>query len=112
MRNLLTDQSNTCFAHAINICEVFYDAFRAGGNSAAEEVIEQLINDGVVIREDLNRVFWSDIGRLKVNPGKISLADCAAIALARAEKCELVTCDHHEMDVLVGTGIVDLLFIR
>jgi PIN domain nuclease of toxin-antitoxin system len=49
----LTDPNNTCFAHAINPCEVYYDIHRTGGEKAAEEAIADLKSLGVVERNDI-----------------------------------------------------------
>jgi PIN domain nuclease of toxin-antitoxin system len=110
--NILVDTKSQIFAHSMNLCEVYYDILRSSGNNVALEALKRLGNDGIQTRADMDEPFWLDIGRLKVNPGSLSLADCIGIALARREQCELLTADHHEMDALVGTGIVDLKFIR
>lgn len=49
---------------------------------------------------------------MKVNPGKISLADCFAPALAIRTGGTLVTSDHHEFDAIVPLGLCPTLFIR
>jgi len=110
--NVLVDSNNQIFAHSLNLCEVFYDTLRTSGNDIALEALKRLADDGIQTRSDMDDPFWLDVGRLKVSPGHLSLADCIGIALARREKCELLTADHHEMDAVVGTGVVDLLFIR
>jgi PIN domain nuclease of toxin-antitoxin system len=99
-------------AHALNVCEVYYDTLRRANATIAVEAIKRLRADGMEVREIMDDTFWMDVGGLKVNPGNLSIADCAGIALARRESAELLTADHHEMDKLVGTGIVSLKFIR
>jgi PIN domain nuclease of toxin-antitoxin system len=108
----LHQTADVCISHALNVCEVYYDALRHGTASEANEMIDSLLEEGLQIREDLDRTFWSDVGQIKVNPGRMSLADSVCIALARREKCKLLTADHHEMDRLVGTGLLDISFIR
>ncbi len=112
IRGLLADTSNEILMHSVNLCEVYYDITRSSGVATAANVITGLYQDGIVARETCDEAFWMDAGSLKVVPGRLSLADCFAIALARRENCELLTADHHEMDKLVGTGLVDLRFIR
>ena len=34
--SLLADPDTVCMAHAVNVCEVFYDLFRSGGEAAAQ----------------------------------------------------------------------------
>ena len=58
VRLLLRDGANTCFAHAINLCEVYYDFHRAAGGQAATAAIQDLINAGFIAREDLDSAFW------------------------------------------------------
>jgi hypothetical protein len=61
---------------------------------------------------DLDDELRMDVRAVKVNHGRLSIANCFAAALARRRDCPLRTADHHEMDALLGTGIVGLRFIR
>ena len=63
------------------------------------------------LREDIDVNFWEIVGRLKVNPGKISLADCFVLALAIRTGATLVTSDH-EFDRIAPLGLCPILFIR
>ena len=108
---LLNDANAVCYAHAVNLCEVFYDSLRATGERQARQAIEDLYSAGVIERRDLSRSFWQSIGRLKAR-GRISLADCFGIALAQHLGGEIVTSDHHELDPLVQLSIVPIRFIR
>lgn len=60
----------------------------------------------------MDPAFWQSVGQLKVNPGKLSLADSFAVALAMRLGATLVTSDHHELDALVPLGLCPILFIR
>lgn len=60
----------------------------------------------------MDEPFWQQAGKLKVNPGKISLADCFALALAIRSGATLVTSDHHEFDRIDALDICPILFIR
>lgn len=106
------DPNSRIFCHALNLCEVYYDTLRAFGESVADEAVALLQADGLEIVGDMPTAFWKDAGKIKVSPGGLSLADCVAIALARQKSCALLTADHHEMDKLVGTGLVELDFVR
>ena len=108
----LADPNNQCLMHAVNLCEVYYDALRDGGASSGDEAIRKAYSAGVEVREDMDEVFWKLIGQLKVSPGKVSLADCFAVALAIKTGGTLVTADHHEMDRIVPLGLCSFLFIR
>ena len=109
--SLLNDPNALCYAHSVNLCEVFYDSLRTKNARQARQVIVDLYAAGVIERRDLSRPFWHSVGRLKAR-GKISIADCFGIALAQKLGGEIVTSDHHEFDPLVSLGIVPILFIR
>ena len=100
-----------CLAHALNLCEVFYDFMRVAGEETALAAIEDLKNAGVIVREDMDRVLWQEAGRIKAK-NRVSLADCFAIALANREVAALISFDHHELDVIAATGICKVTFIR
>jgi PIN domain nuclease of toxin-antitoxin system len=89
---LLQDPNGICYAHAINLCEVFYGAARISGQQTARQLITDLFEDGVVERRDISRRFWSRVGLLKARGG-ISLADCFCVALAQQLACRVVTAD-------------------
>lgn len=112
VRDLLTDLSRTCYAHAMNLCEVFYDFHRAGGETAAQEALEQLFSARLAPRADLDVEFWQAVGRLKSIHRRVSLADCCGIALAQRLGGELVTSDRHEMGPLEPLGLCPMRFIR
>ena len=109
---LLLDRDTICIAHAVNVCEVFYDFYRDHGEEIAQEQIRRIQDIGVEIRNDMDPAFWQQAGRLKVDPGGISLADCFLIALTQRVGGELVTADHHEMDRLVPLNLCPILFFR
>jgi PIN domain nuclease of toxin-antitoxin system len=109
--SLLTDPTHTCYAHTMNLLEVYYDFIRHTNEPSARRALRALAADGVKARRDLNRRFFRRVGQLKAR-GRISLADCFCITLAQELGGEVVTSDHHEFDPLVPLGIVPILFIR
>lgn len=112
VEGLLLDPGTLCLAHAVNLCEVFYEFLRSDGEAGAQAALTDLQDLGVGFREDLDPAFWQAVGRLKVNPGRLALADCFLIALAQRVGGEAVTGDHHELDRLVPMGIVPIRFFR
>lgn len=108
----LNDPTSTCYAHAINFCEVYYDFYRDSGDMAAQSAINDLMALGVIERNDFDSVFWQEAGRLKAVHRKVSLADCCAIALTNRVGGTLLTSDHHELDPIAATGICSVKFIR
>jgi len=107
----IRDVNSTCFAHGINLCEVFYDALRRTDESRAQSVLKDLAAVGVVTRNDFDETFWQEAGRIKA-AHRVSLADCCAIALTKRVGGILLTSDHHEFDPLATVGICPITFIR
>ncbi len=91
---------NVCFAHAMNLCEVYYDFHRSAGKVVADDVIASLRASDIWFRSDMDEKFWMEAGVLKSGARRISLADCCALVLARRVEGTLLTADHHEMDPL------------
>lgn len=109
---LLADAGNLCYIHAVNLCEVYYDAVRRTDVATARQDMAALLTSGLVLRTDMDTAFWQSVGELKVNPGKLSFADCFGLALAKQENGTLVTSDHHEFDPIVPLNLCPILFIR
>lgn len=108
----IRDVNSQCLAHAINLCEVFYDAFRKVDETHAQSVIKDLQSVRVTERNDLDQSFWQEAGRLKAIYRKISLADCCAVVLTNRVGGTLLTSDHHELDPLAAQGVCPITFIR
>jgi predicted nucleic acid-binding protein len=111
VEELLLDTTNVCYAHAINLFEVFYHVLRKSNEATARQAIEDLLFFGVVLREDMDTPFWQEAGRLKV-AHSLSVADTFCLTLGRRLGSTVVTTDHHEMDVLVPLGLCPIQFIR
>lgn len=118
VESILMKEENRCVAHAINLCEVYYDFILAKDEETAHGAIADLQSIGVITTEDMDFLFWQEAGKFKAKTRKdknrISLADCFAIALAMRENATLVTSDHHEFDPILknGTCPVSVTFIR
>jgi PIN domain nuclease of toxin-antitoxin system len=110
--DLLVDPANSCFAHAINLCEVFYNYHRALGEADAQAALQHLFAAGVLLRADMDPTFWQQVGRLKADHRPISIADCFCIALAQRLNGEAVTSDHREFDPIASLGLCPVRFIR
>lgn len=108
----LRETGGISYAHAANLVEVFYDSFRLGGEDRACELLRDLVDIGVVFREDMDAPFWQDAARIKADYRRVSLADCFGLALARRVEGTFLTTDHHEMDPLAEAGVCDIQFIR
>jgi PIN domain nuclease of toxin-antitoxin system len=108
----LLDPGAQCYAHALNLCEVFYDFHRASGREEAVRAIADLVSVGVIEEASLSSGVWRAAGTLKAALRRVSLADCFAIELAERMKATILTADHHEFDVLAGQRIYRIQFIH
>jgi PIN domain nuclease of toxin-antitoxin system len=91
--NYLRASENHVFAHALNLCEVYYDFSRASGEKTACDATNDLLALGITERNDMQTDFWRAMGRLKAIHKRVSLADCAALALANDLGAVLLTAD-------------------
>lgn len=112
VQDLLDGSPQTTYAHALNLCEVYYDFMRASTREAAESAIRDLLVLGVQERNDLDSAFWREVGRLKAVHRRVSLADCCALALAGRLGASLVSADRHELEPLLAEGRWQIEFIR
>lgn len=108
---LLDDPENVCYAHSVNLCEVYYDFLRNSDEATARQAISDLLADGIIERRDMSQRFWRRAGQIKAR-GRISLADCFCIALAQHLSAEIVTSDRKEFEPLVQVGLCAVTFIR
>jgi len=111
IEEVLLNPENVCMIHAINLCEVYYDFLRVADEAAAQSAVNDIDSIGVMTREDMGIALWQAAGRVKAR-GKVSLADCFAIALANKEVAEVITSDHKEFDPIAAAGICNVKFFR
>lgn len=111
VRNYLLDVNSTCIAHAINLCEVYYQTFRQSGEAAAEMAMDKVADLGIRAREDFDGSIWKSAGKIK-GSHRLSLADAIAIALTLKVGGEFITSDHHELDPLAAAGVCPITFFR
>ena len=110
--SFLRNEENISFVHAINLCEVYYEAYRESSRKEAVALVEGFLDLGLIIRDDMDIEFWQNAGELKAIHKRVSLADCCAIALSKRLDAELVTSDHHELDALADLGVCKITFFR
>jgi len=95
----------------VNLLEIYYGVYRDDGIQEANSVIERILNLPLTINDTLTDNVFYEAGKLKAE-NKISLADAIAIGEANARGAELVTCDHHEFDLLVEEEKMTAYWIR
>ena len=94
----------------VNLLEVFYGFYHDDGKEYAEKIMDGVNRSIVEITEFDNDIF-QQAGRLKASY-RISFADSIVLAQAIVTNGELLTADHHELDVIVGKEPVRFLWIR
>ncbi len=111
VEQILTDPTIDCYAHAINLCEVYYDALRVSGVAEAEKSMQDLFALNVLERNDFDEAFWKEVAHLKAIH-RASLADFCAVVLANRLNGVFLTADHHEFDKLAQDRVCSIQFIR
>lgn len=111
---LLEDNTlaGTIHAHAINLCEVFYQYSRVTDVIQARGFLEALEQDGIIRCEDMDAAFCEDAGQIKAQWKRISMADCFGLALARRLDADFYTADRHELEILLRANVAKIRFIR
>lgn len=108
----LLSATPSCFMHAINVAEVFYEISRGADVLTARLTIEKFALGGLIERADFDPLFREDVAQLKADWRRVSLADCCGLALARRLGAEFVTADHHELNALEAAGVCSMRFFR
>jgi PIN domain nuclease of toxin-antitoxin system len=107
----LADPQVEVIVHAINLCEVYYDAVRRDSSVQLGDLWNDLQSLGITVEMQFPRDVVERAGKLKAHWRRISLADCVALALAEWRGGRLLTTDHHELDPLLAAGHA-IVFIR
>jgi PIN domain nuclease of toxin-antitoxin system len=110
--DVLLNPEYRCFAHSINLCEVFYDFHRASGVEDARRALQDIARAGIVESSLMTADLWETAGIIKSIHRRVSLADCFAVALSQKLGGILLTSDHAEFDPLVRQQICRVRFIR
>lgn len=113
----LRTPGNTCYAHEVNLCEVFYSRARQAGEDIARPEVEYLLTTARVVPfANPDREFVWEVGRLRARVTSerlaASLADCFCLAAARHFGGELLTADHREFEPVAAMGLCQVTFIR
>jgi len=95
----------------LNLLEVYYDLIRAYGKEQADGFYRDIKHMPIRIYHEISDDVFKEAGRLKVSY-KISLADSVALAQALVIGAKLVTCDHHEFDVIEDKEDIQFCWVR
>ena len=94
----------------INLPEVYYNFYRYQGKMYADNFIKSIKQSEIQICEFDEKLFYH-AGRLKA-AYKISLADSIVLAQTITVNGALLTCDHHEFDVIERNEAIRFIWIR
>jgi hypothetical protein len=111
VRDILRDPQTRCFAHAVNLCEVFYDFARASDLATARDALADLARVGTIRIEYLSQDFCEQVSVIKAS-NRVSLADCFAVALTSWLDATLGTADRHELETPAIQSACRITFIR
>ena len=110
-QRILMDNPDQCYAHVINLAEVYYVTWRRQGKQGAESALKTLYEAGIKQVDFADEEFWKHAAGIKaVHP--LALPDAFCLALGMRLNATVVTTDHKEFDPLVSKGFSHILFIR
>ncbi len=128
VRHLLEDEQVTSYAHAVNLCEVFYDFGSPSlpqNQARAQTALDALFEAAVIECNDMDGQFWRDVAFLiaerRSHPpraakprekARLALGDAFGLALARRLNCEFITADRGEIEPLQNAGLCRAVFLR
>ena len=95
----------------LNFLEVYYGFLREYGEEKTEILLKNIENSPIQIVSEISDDVFREAGRLKASY-RISLADSIALAQASVDDCSIVTCDHHEFDIIENSESIKFLWIR
>ena len=64
---VLTEPGSACYAHVFNLAEIYYIYHRRGGVTAAESALQDLLDAGLIARNDADTAFWKNAAILKAS---------------------------------------------
>ncbi len=99
------------YMNKINILEIYYGIYREEGQVKADEVYTRTLKQPIDIVETLNDDVFKEAGRLKAKY-KLSLADSIVLGEAIVRNAVVLTCDHHEFDIIEQQEHIQFDWIR
>ena len=97
--------------HKANLLEVYYDLYRSFGKEKSDLILSEIKKRPIEINADITDEIFAEAGRLKASY-KISFADSIALSQAIVLGRELLTADHHELDIVEKNEKIRFHWIR
>jgi len=111
VEDLLTGDES-CMAHAISLCEVYYKLQKYEAESEVRLAMQEFKHVGLAVRTDLDEPFWLKVGGYKAAMRSVPLADCFVVALANRTNSPAVTADRPDFELVGKQGLCQVRFIR
>jgi ribonuclease VapC len=111
VEQLILDSANVSYMHAINACEVYYDALLVGNEEEAEAILRDIKSWGVIVSEEMDEALWLESARNKAYL-RLPLGDCFLLAMAGRIGGEVVTADRGDLEPVAALGKFPIRFIR
>ena len=105
------EQTISVSMNKFNLLEVYYGTYRRYGKEQADTTLQNMAYFPIKIISEIANDVFKEAGRLK-GTYKISIADSIALAEASVSGGALLTCDHHEMDIIEKSENIKFLWIR
>ena len=99
------------YMNKLNLFEVYYGIRRAEGFHQAEVFYSMVSKLPIIIIDGISDDVFREAGRIK-SLYKMSLADSIALGEAYVMNASLVTCDHHEFDIVDENENIAFTWIR
>ena len=99
------------YIHAVNLYELYYQFYRDKGETEATQLWTDINDMPVKILYTFDENFVKTAGRIKAN-FKMSVADSFLLTQAYLLNAEVITSDHHELDVVDRANLVKFLWYR
>ncbi|MDR1292182.1 MAG: PIN domain-containing protein [Clostridiales Family XIII bacterium] len=95
-----------------NLLEIYYGYLIANGEDFADNILSMIKDSSITISDQFTDELMREAGKTKRTYRRMSLADSMAVAQAVVDSATIVTADHHELDIVDETGIIDFLWFR
>ena len=104
----------TLYVNIVNVLEVSYERIQKKGANTIKiftEFMQSAPIHIVPLPADIADPIFTEASRFKAKGG-MSLADAILLATASCNNATVVTCDHHELDIIEKTEHLPFLWVR
>ena len=103
--------SAALYMNKLNLLEAYYDIMRSRGLQQAEVLYNMVLMSPIHIIDGISDPVFREAGRVKTQY-RMSLADSIALGEASVLEAAILTCDHHEFDLVERGENIKFAWIR